>query len=72
MSSRDIVRKLGELILKGINGSTRTKTHQSAKYNLIVEKLQNKVAIERRRGSEWPSCYYFLINRKRIGKAVLS
>ena len=49
--SRDIVRNVGTPILKGIKSSTRTKTNQSAKSNLSVEKLQSKVAISKKQVS---------------------
>ena len=71
MLSRDIVRNVGTQILKGIKGSTITKTNQSAKSNLSVEKLRIKVAIARTQGSTWTSRYYHLINGKRIGEAIL-
>ena len=71
MMSRDIVRNFVTPILKGIKGSTRTKTKQPAKYNLSVEKLQSEVAIARKQGSAWPSRYYCVINGKRIGEARL-
>ena len=53
--SRDRVRKFCMPILKVIKGSTITKTNQSAKSNLIVEKLQSKVKIASKQGSAWPS-----------------
>ena len=58
--------------LKGKKGPTRTKTDQYAESNLSVKKLQIKAAIERKRGYTWSSCYYCLINGKRIGEAILS
>ena len=67
--SRDIVRNFVTLILKGIKGSTRTKTKQPDKYNLSVEKLQSEVAKARKQGYAWPSRYYRVINGKRIGEA---
>ena len=70
--SRDRVRKFGTPILKGITGSTRTKTNQSAKYNLSVENLRSEVPIARKQGSAWPSRCCRLINGKRIGEAILS
>ena len=69
---RDIVKKIVTPILKGIKGYTRTKTNQSVKSSLGVEKLRSEVAIARKRGSACPSCYYRLINGKRIGEAILS
>ena len=72
MLSRDRVRKFGMPILKDIKGSTRTKTNHSAKSNISVEKLQSEVAVERKQGSAWPSRYYRLIIRNRIGEAILS
>ena len=56
--------------MKGIKDSTRTRTNQSAKSNLIAEKLQSEVDIERKQGSVWPSLYYYLINGKRIDEAI--
>ena len=38
--SRYIMRKFGTPILKGVNGSTRTKTNQSTKSNLSMENPQ--------------------------------
>ena len=64
------MRKFGTPILKGIKGSTRTKMNQSTKSNLSVENLGKKLAIGRKLGSAWPSWYYRLINRKRIGEAI--
>ena len=69
--SRDIVRNVGTQILKGIKDSTRTKTNQSAKSNLSVEKLRSEVAIARKQGSTWTSRYYHLINGKGIGESIL-
>ena len=66
------IRKFGTPILKCIKGSIRTKTNQSVKSNLSVEKLRSKVAIARKWGSAYPSHYYCLINGKRIGKAIFS
>ena len=43
--SRERVRKFCTPVFKVIKGSTRTKTNQSAKSNIIVDKLQCKVAI---------------------------
>ena len=45
--SRDRVRKFCMPILKVIKGSTITKTNQSAKSNLGLEKLQSEVTISR-------------------------
>ena len=72
MLSRDRVRKFGTAILKGIKGSTRTKMNQSAKSNLNVDNIQSKVVTARNQGSAWTIRYYRLINRKRIGEAILS
>ena len=72
MISRYRVRKFGTPLLKGVKGSSRTKKNQSAKFNLIVEKLQSKAAIARKPGSAWTSRYYRLINRKRIGEVIFS
>ena len=69
--SRDIVRNFGTPILKGIKGSTRTKTNQSAKSNLSVDNLRSEVAIARKQGSTRTSRYYHLINGKGIGEAIL-
>ena len=68
--SRDIVRTFGTPILKGIKVSKRTKTNHSSKSNLSMEKLWREVDIARKRGYAWPSRYYRLINRKRIGEAI--
>ena len=68
--SRDIVRNFGTLILKAIKDFTRTKTNQSAKSNLSVEKLRSEVAIARKQDSTCNSRYYHLINGKGIGEAI--
>ena len=66
------MRKFGTPILKGIEGFTMTKTNQSAKYNLSVEKLLRKLAIASKQGYAWPSRYAHLINRNSIGEEILS
>ena len=70
--SRYRVRKFGTPILKGIKGTSITKTNQFSKSNLSVENLRSKVDIPRKRGSARTSCYYFPINGKSIGEATLS
>ena len=60
------------VLFKCIKGSTITKTNQSSKSNLSMEKLQNEVGIPRKLGSVWPSRYYCLINGKRIGEAIFT
>ena len=72
MMSRDKVRKFASLVFTGIHSSTKTKTKQFSKYNLGVDKLRSEEAIVKKRGFPWPICYYHLINRKRIGEAILS